>query len=250
MKHLAKLLADNRRAPVRRFEVKAAAGADTAEVFLYDAIVDDAAQAEWFGGVAPEPFVKALAGITAGTIHLRINSPGGSVFGARAIEQALRDHPAKVVAHIDGLAASAATFIAMAADEVVMSKGALFMIHKAWTVAYGNADDLLATAELLDKIDGTLVETYVDRTGQKAEQVAAWMAAETWFTAQEAVDAGFADSIASDKGADEDPEARAAWNLSAYAHAPAAPQPALAPQPVRVDAAALKRRLDTAALLP
>lgn len=247
MKHLAKLLADNRRAPMRRFEVKASADATIADIFLYDAIVDDAMQAEWFGGVAPEPFVKALAGITASTINLRINSPGGSVFGARAIEQALREHPARVVAHIDGLAASAATFIAMAADEVVMNKGALFMIHKAWTVAYGNADDLKATADLLDKIDSTLVQTYVDRTGQSVDQVAKWMAAETWFTAQEAIDAGFADSVA-DSGA----KAQAAWNLSAYAKAPQMPAdppaPAPEPQPSRVDAAALLRRLEVAAL--
>lgn len=245
MKHLAKLLADNRRAPMRRFEVKSSAEDDSADIFIYDAIVDDALQAEWFGGVAPEPFVKALADINASTINLRINSPGGSVFGARAIEQALREHPARVVAHIDGLAASAATFIAMAADEVVMNKGALFMIHKAWTFAYGNADDLQATAELLSKIDGTLVTTYVDRTGQSAEKVAEWMTAETWFTAQEAIDAGFADSIA-----DSQPKAQAAWNLSAYAKAPQLPAepPAPQPQPSRVDAAALLRCIEVAAL--
>lgn len=245
MKNLAKLLADNRSAPMRRFEVRAAAEADATDVFIYDAIVDDAATAEWFGGVAPEPFVKALRDIGTGTINLRINSPGGSVFGARAIEQALREHPARVVAHIDGLAASAATFIAMAADEVVMNKGALFMIHKAWTVAWGNENDLLATAELLRKIDGTLVQTYVDRTGQGADQVAAWMAAETWFTAQEAVDAGFADSIA-----DAAPKASASWNLSAYAKAPAMPKPGPQPEHAKADAGALLRRLDMAACLP
>lgn len=216
-KRLLQLLADNRQAPARRFEVVAAANADEAEIFLYDAIVDDEVEAEWWGGVAPQSFVKALRGITAGTIHLRINSPGGSVFAARAIETALREHKAKVIVHIDGLAASAATFIAMAGDEVVMAKGAMFMIHKAWTVAWGNADDLTATADLLAKIDGTLAETYAARTGKTAEEVAAWMAAETWFTAQEAVDAGFADSIADDSA-----KASAAWNLSAYTKAPAA----------------------------
>jgi ATP-dependent Clp protease protease subunit len=242
MKHLAKLLADNRRVPGRRFDVKASA--DEADVYLYDAIVDDEATAEWWGGVAPESFVKALSEIDAAVINLRINSPGGSVFAARAIEQALREHPARVVAHIDGLAASAATFVAMAADEVVMNKGALFMIHRAWTIAYGNADDLVATAELLEKIDGTLVQTYVDRTGKEAGQVADWMKAETWFTAQEAVDAGFADRIA------ETAAKAQAWNLSAYAHAPKAPateKPAT-PQPRRADVAALLRRLSMASL--
>jgi len=243
MKLLAKLLADNRAAPMRRFEVKAEASSDAVDVFLYDAIVDDRATAEFWGGVAPETFVKALAEIKAGTINLRINSPGGSVFGARAIEQALREHPARVVAHVDGLAASAATFVAMAADEIVMNKGALFMVHKAWTIAFGNSDDLLATADLLDKIDGTLVQTYADRTGQKADKVAEWMAAETWFTAQEAVDAGFADRIA-----ETAPKAQtAAWNLTAYGRAPQM-APA-AEHTASVDAAALLRRLDTS-LLP
>jgi len=242
-----KLLADNRQASTRRFEVVNAA-ADVAEVFLYDAIVSDALEAEYFGGVAPEPFVKALRGITAGTIHLRINSPGGSVFAARAIEQALRDHPANVVAFIDGLAASAATFIAMAADEVVMGKGALFMVHKAWTMAYGNANDLIETAALLEKIDSTLVQTYADRTKQDPAKCAEWMAAETWFTADEAVAAGFADRIA------ESPSASARWNLSAYAKAPAQPEsqqepaPQPNPEPVRPDVGALLRRLQVASL--
>lgn len=241
MKTLAKLLADNRSA-ARRFEVRAAG--DTAEIFLYDAIVSDAMEAEYFGGVAPEPFVAALRGITASTIHLRINSPGGSVFAARAIEQALRDHPAKIVAHIDGIAASAATFIAMAADEIIMSKGALFMVHKAWTGCWGNSDDLKAEAELLDKIDSTLVQTYADRTGKTPEQIAEWMAAETWFTAQEAKDAGFADSIAQ-----AEPKASASWNLSAYARAPQIQEPPPhPPESSRVDPGALLRRLNLAAL--
>jgi ATP-dependent Clp protease protease subunit len=253
MKHLLKLLADNRQAPAKRFEV--VAKGEEAEVFLYDAIVSTEAEAEWFGGVAPESFVKALRAIDAKTINLRINSPGGSVFAARAIEQALRDHPAKVVAHIDGLAASAATFIAMAADEVVMGKGALFMIHKAWTGMYGNADDMRSEADLLDKIDGTLADTYAARSGKSADEVAAWMAAETWFTADEAVAAGFADRVA------ESTSAKNEWNLSAYAKAPQsasasepAPEPetkpALQPEPERrsVDASALLRKLEVAAL--
>lgn len=215
---LLKLLNDNRQSP-RRFEVKAEESGDEAEIFLYDTIVSDELEAEYWGGVAPESFVRALRGIKAGTIHLRINSPGGSVFAARAIEQALRDHKARVVVHVDGLAASAATFIAMAGDEVVMSKGAMFMIHRASTVAWGNAEDLMDTAGLLEKIDGTLAQTYADRTKQKLEQVAEWMAAETWFTAEEAVEHGFADRIA-----DADVKA-SAWNLAAYGKAPPEPAP-------------------------
>jgi ATP-dependent Clp protease protease subunit len=216
MNQLLKLLASNKANALRRFEI--VAKDDSAEVFLYDAIVSDEAEAEWYGGIAAAPFVKALRGINAKTINLRINSPGGSVFAARAIEQALRDHPAKVIAHVDGLAASAATFIAMAADEVVMAKGALFMVHKAWGMAMGNSTDMMETAALLEKIDGTLVDTYAERTGQKPEQIAEWLAAETWFTADEAVQYGFADRVA-------DAKAKNTWDLSAYDKAPAPSEP-------------------------
>ena len=213
---LNKLLADNRKAAARKFEVLAKQGGDEAEIFLYDAIVSSQEEADWYGGVAPEAFVKAVRGIDAGTIHLRINSPGGSVCAARAMEQALREHKARIVVHIDGIAASAATFIAMAGDEIVMNKGAMFMIHKAWTWTAGNADDLAKEAGLLAKIDGTLAQTYADRTGKDVETINGWMADETWFTADEAVEYGFADKLA-------ETEARAEWNLSAYAHAPAMP---------------------------
>ncbi|RYF75071.1 MAG: Clp protease ClpP [Comamonadaceae bacterium] len=204
------------------------------EIFLYDQIVSSEEEAEWWGGVAPESFVRAIYGLDKNaTIHLRVNCPGGSVFAARAMEQALRDHKGKVVVHIDGLAASAATFIAMAGDEVVMAKGALFMIHKAWTGMWGNAEDLRKEADLLDKIDGTLTDTYAEKTGKSVEDIAAWMAAETWFTSQEALDAGFADSIA-----ESAPKAQAgAWNLSAYENAPTAtsPEPVATPEPVASD---------------
>lgn len=219
---LIQLLADNKGTAGRRFEILAKD--DTAEVFIYDAIVDDEAQAEWFGGVAPQSFVKDLRAIKATTINLRINSPGGSVFGARAIEQALRDHPAKVIAHIDGLAASAASFIAMAADEIVIGNGGMFMIHNAWTIEMGNASDLEKTAALLRKIDGTLVDTYAARTGNAKDVVAAWMEAETWFTGQEAVDNGFANSLAQDA----EPTAVVNWNISAFlarVARPTAPKP-------------------------
>lgn len=228
---LNKLYADNRKAAARKFEVVAKADSSEVDIFLYDHIVSSEAEAEWWGGVAPESFVKAVYAVDPShTINLRVNSPGGSVFAARAMEHALRAHKGKVVVHIDGLAASAATFVSMAGDEIVMSKGAMFMIHKAWTGMWGNAEDLRKEADLLDKIDGTLAETYADKTGKDIAAITEWMAAETWFTAQEALDAGFATSIA-------DKEAQASvWNLSAYDNAPQlerapAPEPDPAPEP-------------------
>lgn len=227
---LNKLYSDNRKAAARKFEVVAKAESNEVEIFLYDHIVSSEEEAEWWGGVAPESFVKAVYGVDKdATIHLRINSPGGSVFAARAMEQALRDHKGSVIVHIDGLAASAATFIAMAGDEVIMAKGAMFMIHKAWTGMWGNANDLRKEADLLDKIDGTLAETYASKTGKVLDQVSSWMAEETWFTAAEALEHGFATSIA-------ETEAKAgAWNLSAYDKAPKpkaqTPEPASDPKP-------------------
>lgn len=222
---LNKLYADNRKASARKFEVVAKADSTDVEIFLYDHIVSSEDEAEWWGGVAPESFVKAVYGVDKDAkIHLRINSPGGSVFAARAMEQALRDHKGGVIVHIDGLAASAATFIAMAGEEVIMAKGAMFMIHKAWAGMWGNANDLRKEADLLDKIDGTLAQTYADKTGKDLALVANWMADETWFTASEALEHGFATSIA-------DADAKAsAWNLSAYAKAPKQPE-AQAPAP-------------------
>ena len=178
-----------------------------ATVYVYDVI-------DPFWGVSASQFVKDLAGLTQPTIHVRIKSPGGDVFEARAMATAMRNHKSKIVAHIDGLAASAASYIATAAAEVEISDGAFLMIHKAWTIAYGNSDDLTSTADLLAKIDGTLIKTYADRSGAEAATVNQWMADETWFTADEALAAKLVDAIAEDA-----PQARA-WDFSAYEHAP------------------------------
>ena len=244
MKHLLKLLADNR----GRGFVRAEKSAEEATVYLYDAIVAD----DYWGGVSAIGLIKELVALDAPVIHLRINSPGGDVFAARAIEQAIREHPSKIVAHIDGYAASAASYLALAADEVRIAQGGFFMIHKAWTVAFGNADELMDTAALLEKVDESLVKTYADRTGQDAEKIRDWMRAETWFSADEAVEYGFADQVA-----DASPKAKADWNLEAYANAPRQPAsaPATAPAPPADPAPApaaawdtdqLKRRLQLA----
>lgn len=257
MHPLNKLLLDNRKNPLARHEivVNAVDGQlASADVYLYDAIVSDEIEAEYCGGVAPESFVRAIRALTVPVINLRVNCPGGSVFAARSIEQALREHPARVVAHIDGYAASAGSFIVMAADEIVMAPGALMMIHNGWTFAMGDAVELRATADLLEKVDGTLVQTYAARSGADPKVIADWMAAETWFTAEEAVAEGLADTIA----AQEQASAQARWNLSAYTRAPALPQdsrpePAPAPPPppqeplkTKANVAALLRRLDVA----
>lgn len=238
--HLLKLIALNK----SRGQFRAEQTADEATVYLYDVIVSDG----YWGGIDAQSFAKELASITAPVIHLRINSPGGDVFAARAMEQSIREHSSQIIAHIDGYAASAASYLALAADTVVISQGGFFMIHKAWTFAYGNADELTKTANLLDKIDGSLAKTYAAETGQDEQQIIDWMAAETWFTADEAVQYGFADSIAQDA---EKTSNRIDWDLTAYAKAPTAKQPVPAsalvddpaPIPAQPDLSAHFRRL-------
>lgn len=218
MNHLQKLLASNRRRG--RFEIDAKADAKEATVYLYDMIVDNDTDAEWWGGVSAESFVKEFASIKAETIHLRVNSPGGSVFGGRSMEQAIRQHSAKVIAHVDGLAASAASFVIMAADEIRMVPGAFLMIHKAWSIAMGNADEFRKNAELLDQIDTSLANTYSRRTGIDASEITDMLAAETWLESSAAVEKKFADAV------EEDAKKAAnaiAWDLSAF-KAPPAPE--------------------------
>lgn len=212
---LMRLLRDNAQAR-ERGPLKAEVNGDEATVYIYDVIVAD----DFWGGVGAESFVKELNGISAPVIHLRINCPGGDVFAGRAIETAIREHPSKVVAHIDGYAASAATYVALAADEVEIAPGGFFMIHKAWTIAVGNSDDFMDSAELLEKIDGSLVKTYATETGMDQEKIAEMMAAETWLDADEAVEMGFVDRIAEGATA-----ASGHWNLSAYEKAPKQAQP-------------------------
>ena len=185
---------------------------DTATVYVYDMI-----DAWW--GVSASDFAKTLAGITAPNVLLRINSPGGDVFEARAMMTAISDHPANFTAKIDGLAASAATALTLACDSVEIADGGFYMIHQAWTFAMGNADDLTATAKLLDKIDAVLVDGYVAKSGKDADEIRTLMKAESWFNAQEAVDAGFADAIMATTAS----KAKAsAFNIAAYANAPKA----------------------------
>lgn len=227
MNRLLQLLRDNRgvKDDARRFEVVNAAQ-DEATVYLYDMIVSSKADAEWWGGVAAETFVKDFAAITAPTIHLRINSPGGDVFAARAMEQAIRSHPSNVISHVDGYAASAATYLALAADEVEIVDGGFFMIHQSWSIALGNATDFRKTADLLDQIDSTIVSTYAKRTGLDEATLRDMLAAETWIGAEQAVEQRWADRIAGDS-----PKDRINWNVSALLAPRQKPKDKAAPAP-------------------
>lgn len=143
------------------------------------------------------------------------------------MEAAIREHPSKIISHIDGQAASAATYVALAAHTVKMADGGFFMIHKAWSIALGNANDMLDMAALLEKVDESLVSTYATRTGNEEKAIRDWMEAETWFGAQEALDNGFIDEIVTAQ-----PKTRATWNLSAYSHPPKIEQTQREPEPI------------------
>jgi ATP-dependent protease ClpP protease subunit len=215
MKHrILQLLKDNRAAAGRRAEVVKAEG-DEATIYLYDAIVSDEQTAEYWGGVAAQSMVPMLAAIDSPTIHMRINSPGGDVFAAQAIAQAMRESKAKIIAHVDGVAASAASVIMSAADEVEIAPGGFVMVHQAWTIAMGNATDMVEVASMLEKIDDSIAAQYAVKAGGDKKKWAEYMTAETWFSAQEAVDAGLADRIADGNRADA-----SLWNLDAYDNAP------------------------------
>lgn len=224
---LIQLFAQNQaRQPVR----PVAGAKDT--IYLYDVIGGD-----WYGGIDARQFADDLAAIEGDTVHLRVDSPGGDVFEAAAMAAQLDASGKKVIAYVDGLAASAASKLIMHADEIVIGASAFVMIHNAWTLAYGNKADFRKQADILDKIDETLVATYVGKTGATAQQVRAWMDAETWFNADEAVEHGFATSKA------EKVAKQAAWNLAAYDNPPKALTEPPTPIFPQLDRAALERRV-------
>lgn len=168
------------------------AKANEADVLIYEDVGDS-----WFGGVSAKQFaddLKALGKVD--TINLRLNSAGGDVFDGLAIYRQLVDHPARVITHIDGIAASIASVIAMAGTEIRIAEAGFLMIHDAWGMQMGNADDMRRMADLLHTTTGSIADVYKARTPNTPAQIKAWMAAETWFTAAEAIDNGFASVIA------------------------------------------------------
>lgn len=200
--------------PAQWFRVANADGGDTdrAELFIYGAIGD-------FWGdddVTPAAFVQALRGISASTIDLHINSPGGYVFDGVAIHAALLNHAATVEVHIDGLAASAASFVAMAGDTISIEKPAKMMIHDARGLTIGNADDHHSAAAILDELSDTIAGIYADRAGGTVESWRDVMKAETWYSSAEAVAAGLADQVSNDTTADQ-PAATASGGQSRFA---------------------------------
>lgn len=194
----ATLRGDRRRSVPRAaadwYKIRNADGAsgDTAEVWLYTEIDD------WWG-ISAEYFVAELRNITASTIKLRVNCKGGDVFDGLAIYQALLSHPARVEVQIDGIAASAASYIVQAGDHVTIGPAAMVMIHDALCGCVGNASDLRGCADLLDKISDAIADLYALHAGGTSDEWRERMLADggngTWYTGAEAVDVGLVDEV-------------------------------------------------------
>ncbi len=188
---------------------------------LYDPV--DSWGGEW--GVSAKEVADVLDELPEDVqeIRLHLNSPGGEVFEGLAILNQLRAHRARVVTVVDGIAASIASVIAMAGDEVVVSPNSEMMIHDAWGLAVGNAADMRALADTLDHLSDNIAGAYARKSGGDAKDWRALMRAETWFGAEEAVAAGLADRVADAAPVD----AKAAFDLSAFRYSgrAAAPDP-------------------------
>lgn len=183
------------------FAFKPAAAADAPETLL---IFDEIG----FWGVQAKDFVTDLGKVQSKTLNVEINSPGGDVFAGLAIYNALKSSGKEIVVKIMGVAASAASLIAMAGDKIVMPKNTFMMIHNPWSFAMGNADELRETADTLDKIGASLKATYAAKTGMSEEELEPLLAKDTWMTADEALEMGFATEVV------EEVKANAAFDMA------------------------------------
>ena len=161
--------------------------ADEATITIYDEI------GMW--GCSANEFVSELAEIDAKIINVRLNSPGGSVFDGIAIYNAIAEKDAKIIMYVDGWAASIASVIMCAGDEIKISEAAQVMVHKPWSFVIGNDEDMVKEAGILQSLETAIIDIYVARTGGDREEITAWVKAETWFRGKSAVEAGFCDEV-------------------------------------------------------
>lgn len=199
-----------------------------AELLIYGPIMS---ASFWEDGISSADVAAALKEAGPGPVHVRINSPGGDVFQGTAIHTALATHPGVITVDVDGLAASAASFIMLAGDVIRAPKSAFIMIHDAMTQPYGNAKTLRKAADLLDKVSATMAEMYADRCGEDIEHWREAMTVNeedgTWYTGTEAHEIGLVDEIlAITAGEDPDEEGYVARRLDGWRSV--LPAPALA----------------------
>lgn len=221
------------------YEIRNADG-DRAVVRIYEEI--------GYWGVTAEDFAREVEAITAPEIEVQLNSPGGDVFDGIAIFNLLRAHDARIITRVDGLAASAASVIAQAGDQRIMVEASQMMIHEAWGLAIGPADEIRAFADLLDRQNEVIANIYASRSDGDAKKFRDLMAAETWLTHDGAVELGLADEVLipprqAAGSARPRPSASAPTPEPAPTPAPA-PTPEPAPTPVDDERSALIARFD------
>ncbi|TKI53536.1 Clp protease ClpP [Lysinibacillus mangiferihumi] len=179
------------------FQMKASTDGKSADVFIYGEITKYAW--EEYGEVSSITFKNELDSLGDGieTINLYINSPGGSVFEAMAIIAMLQRHPADIISHIDGLAASCASVLPMISKRIIMPSNALMMIHHAMTGAWGNAKQLRKAADDVERISKAMCQHYLDRSGDKMteEQLYEMLEEDKWLTAEQCLELGLCDEI-------------------------------------------------------
>ncbi|MEX9784919.1 ClpP-like prohead protease/major capsid protein fusion protein [Providencia manganoxydans] len=169
------------------FQMKATSET-SADIYIYDEI------GGW--GISARRFTEDLISLgNINHINLHIHSPGGEVFEGIAIYNQLKNHNATITVYIDGLAASMASVIAMVGTEIIMPTNAMMMIHKPWGVSWGDANDMRDYADLLDKVESVLIPAYMEKTGKTKEEIEAMLGEETWLTAEECVEHGFANTV-------------------------------------------------------
>lgn len=237
MRQLLQLIVENKD---RKKEFRAESTDSGNVIWMHD-VIDP-----WFGVTAID-VGKALEGFGGQDVDVYLNSPGGDVFEGRAIQTRLKAYAGNVTVHIDGLAASAATTVALGADRRIIADGAFFMVHNSWTLGFGDRHELQKTAGLLAQIDDAIGRDYAVATGADHDQITQWMDDESWFSAADALKHGFVHEVftGDDTKAAEN---RNAWNLAAYKNVPQAlldkPIPPSEPEHLQQNREHLGRYLD------
>lgn len=178
----------------RRFELKYNEDSDTTEITIYGVIGDS----WWEESVSASDIDRALRE-AKGDLIIHLNSPGGDAFDGIAIYNRLKQYDGKVTIYVDGWACSAASVIAMAADELIMGLGSMMMIHEAWSIVLGSKRDMRKEADILEQLEEGIIDIYMTKANVSREEIRQMVDDETWFSAQEAVDIGFATSIMDEK---------------------------------------------------
>lgn len=176
----------------KNFSVVTNSEADETVLTIYG----DIGESWWYDSTSAADIDRALKEVKTANITVRLNSPGGDAFDGITIYNRLKDHEAKVKIIVDGWACSAASIIAMAADELIMNTGAMMMVHEAWTIVAGSKTDMQNTVNMMTKLDDSLLDIYMTKAKCTRDEMKQFVESETWFTASEAIELGFATDVA------------------------------------------------------